>query len=128
MAMPGVAVLRGPAYQDAVSGAAAMEALAAGLAAQNLTGIALVVVCDEAAFTAANEHNFVWVSFTRSNPAADIYGVRAFTHQKHWGCEGPLIIDARKKPHHAPELQKDPDVERRIDRLWEKGGSLYHYR
>ena len=44
---------------------------------------------------------------------------------KHWGCNGPLIIDARKKPHHAPELIKDIDVEKRIDRFWEPGASLF---
>jgi 4-hydroxy-3-polyprenylbenzoate decarboxylase len=36
-----------------------------------------------------------------------------------------LVIDARIKPHHAPPLEKDPAVEKRIDRLFEKGGSLH---
>jgi 4-hydroxy-3-polyprenylbenzoate decarboxylase len=44
---------------------------------------------------------------------------------KHWGCRGPLIIDARIKPHHAPAVEVDPDVERKINRLFDKGGSLY---
>jgi 4-hydroxy-3-polyprenylbenzoate decarboxylase len=50
--------------------------------------------------------------------------VQSFTENKHWGCNGPLIIDARIKPHHAPILEKDPSVEKRIDRLFAKGGSL----
>ena len=89
------------------------------------TGIPLVVVCDDAAFTAATINNLVWVAFTRSNPAADIHGVDDFTANKHWGCRGPLIIDARKKPHHAPELIKDLDVERKVDQMGEKGGVLH---
>jgi len=76
-------------------------------------------------FAGANENNFVWETFTKSNPAYDIYGIRSFTQFKHWGCEGPVIIDARRKPHHAPDLIKDEAVERKIDRLFEKGGSLH---
>jgi 4-hydroxy-3-polyprenylbenzoate decarboxylase len=36
-----------------------------------------------------------------------------------------MVVDARIKPHHAPVLVKDPDVEKRIDRLFAKGGSLH---
>ncbi|MDR2281889.1 MAG: 3-octaprenyl-4-hydroxybenzoate carboxy-lyase, partial [Sphingobacterium sp.] len=72
-----------------------------------------------------NVNNFVWTTFTKSNPAFDIYGVGSFTKFKHWGCEGPVIIDARRKPHHAPDLIKDETVERYINRLGAKGGSLH---
>jgi 4-hydroxy-3-polyprenylbenzoate decarboxylase len=51
--------------------------------------------------------------------------VGAFTEFKHWGCKGPLVIDARVKPHHAPPLIKGPAVEKRVDRIFEKGGSLH---
>ena len=74
---------------------------------------------------AANLRNFLWVTFTRCNPSHDIYGVDSFCEFKHWGCNGPLIIDARIKPHHAPAVEKDPEVEKRIERLFNKGGSLY---
>ena len=63
--------------------------------------------------------------FTRSNPAADIEGVDSFVDEKHWGCRGSLLIDARIKPHHAPPLVEDPDVTRRVNRLAEKGGPLH---
>jgi 4-hydroxy-3-polyprenylbenzoate decarboxylase len=49
----------------------------------------------------------------------------AFTRQKHWGCAGPLVIDARIKPHHAPPLEEDPAVSRRVDALAVPGGPLY---
>ena len=58
-------------------------------------------------------------------PSHDIDGVDAFTKNKHWGCNGPLLIDSRIKPHHAPVLIKDEVVEKKVDRLFEKGGSLY---
>jgi 4-hydroxy-3-polyprenylbenzoate decarboxylase len=90
-----------------------------------LAAFPLVVLVDDAAFTAESLHNFLWVTFTRSNPAADIDGVGAFTADKHWGCRGPLVIDARIKPHHAPPLVEDPAVSRRVDALAAPGGPLH---
>lgn len=91
----------------------------------DLNGLPLMVLCDDAGFVAQNLNNFVWVTFTRSNPSHDIYGVHSFTEHKHWGCKGPLIIDARIKPHHAPVLVKNPAVEKLVDKMGEKGGELY---
>jgi len=73
----------------------------------DLTGYPLIVLSDDSHFTAASVNNFVWVTFTRSNPSHDIYGIESYTIHKHWSCKGSLIIDARKKPHHAPELVTD---------------------
>jgi 4-hydroxy-3-polyprenylbenzoate decarboxylase len=84
----------------------------------------LVVIVDDADFAAASLENFLWNTFTRSNPAADVHGVDAFTHHKHWGCRGPLVIDARLKPHHAPPLEEDPVVSARVDALCTRGGPL----
>jgi 4-hydroxy-3-polyprenylbenzoate decarboxylase len=85
----------------------------------------LFVMVDDVEFTAGSLNNFLWVTFTRSNPAADISGVGAFSSDKHWGCTGPLVIDARKKPHHAPVLESDPAVEKRVDALADPGGPLH---
>ena len=84
----------------------------------------LVVVVDDASFTAATLENFLWTTFTRSNPAADVHGVEALVHQKHWGCRGTLVIDARLKPHHAPPVEEDPAVSARVDELCRRGGPL----
>jgi 4-hydroxy-3-polyprenylbenzoate decarboxylase len=117
LAMPGVLTLQGEPYENANSAAMELAELKESLLPQNLEGIALIVLCDDASFTAKNINNLVWVTFTRSNPATDVDGVGSFTKNKHWGCTGPLIIDARKKPHHAPELIKDPQVEQNIARF-----------
>jgi 4-hydroxy-3-polyprenylbenzoate decarboxylase len=85
----------------------------------------LIVVADDSEFTARNERNFLWTTFTRSDPAADVDGVGAFIEKKHWGCTGPLVIDARIKPHHAPPLVDDPEIERRVDALAAPGGPLH---
>lgn len=90
-----------------------------------LDGLMMIVIADDAKFVAKTLNNFLWITFTRSNPATDIYGVNSFFKHKHWGCEGPLIIDARIKSHHAPPLIKDEKVEKKIDQLFENGGSLF---
>jgi 4-hydroxy-3-polyprenylbenzoate decarboxylase len=102
-----------------------LEILQEHLGETDLRGLPLMVLCDDAAFTAQNINNFVWVTFTRSNPSHDIYGINSFTEHKHWGCRGPLMIDARIKQHHAPELIKDPEVEKQVDKMGEKGGALH---
>jgi len=89
-----------------------------------LDDIPLIVIVDDSNFASFTLQNFLWVTFTRANPAADICGIGAFSEQKHWGCTGSLVIDARLKPHHAPPLVPDPDVSKRIDALAARGGPL----
>lgn len=84
-----------------------------------------IVIVDDSEFSARTLNNFLWVVFTRSNPAADTYGVDAFVHQKHWGCRGPLVLDARIKPHHSPPLIEEPEVTGRIDALAAPGKPLH---
>lgn len=83
----------------------------------------MIILCDDSAFLRADLSNFLWVTFTRSNPSHDIYGVNSEVRYKHWGCDS-LIIDARTKPHQAPPLIPDPDVEKNIGRFFAQGGSL----
>lgn len=76
-----------------------------------------IVWVDDAKSATRSLDDFLWTTFTRSNPAADIFGVQSFTREKHWGCCGPLVIDARRRPYHAPELEEDAEVTRRIESL-----------
>jgi 4-hydroxy-3-polyprenylbenzoate decarboxylase len=124
--LPGILSLKGPAFSTYENAGKEISQLTELLSSQSeiLKGFPLIVLCDDSEFVAKNVNNFVWVTFTRSNPAFDIYGVDSFTEHKHWGSKGPIIIDARTKPHHAPPLIKDPAIEKRIERLFEKGGSL----
>jgi len=124
-ALKGVLVIQGPAFVSYARAAEQMDLLITGLAAQELDAFPLIVVVDDAAFTARTKENFLWVCFTRSNPARDCYGVAATTTFKHWGCDGSLIIDARIKPGHAPPLIEDPAVSARVDDLCAEGKSLY---
>ena len=120
--LPGVLAIEGPTFEPDRR----LRDLAAGLSrADALKQFPLVVVVDDSEFTARSLNNFVWVSFTRSNPATDIDGTESFVEHKHWGCRGSLLIDARIKPHHAPPLVEDPDVTRRVDQLAASGGPLH---
>lgn len=119
----GILAISGPkfekdaGYQDA-------EQLTSYLEKYDLSGFPLILLVDDAPFTAATLNNFVWVAFTRANPSHDIYGVKSFVEHKHWGCHGPLVIDARIKPHHAPPLVEDPKVSAKVDQLFAKGQPL----
>ena len=85
----------------------------------------LVTVCDDAAFCAASPSNWLWTTFSRSDPATDTYGAHGRTHARHWSCEAPLILDARLKPFHAPPLEEDPQTVRRVEALAGPGGPLH---
>jgi 4-hydroxy-3-polyprenylbenzoate decarboxylase len=125
--LPGILAIQGPPYAgDLEHGDTAIERFAERIAADDpLNRFPLVVVVDDSEFSARTLNNFLWGAFTRSNPAADIYGVGADTRDKHWGCRGSLIIDARRKPRHAPPLEEDPSVTRRVDQLAAPGGPLH---
>ncbi|MES1213354.1 MAG: 3-octaprenyl-4-hydroxybenzoate carboxy-lyase, partial [Singulisphaera sp.] len=124
IALPGVLAVRGPRHEGPQDGAlrhfcAACENHPA------INTMPLVVLVDDSDFAARSLNNLLWVTFTRSNPAADIDGIGATIEAKHWGCSGSLVIDARVKPHHAPPLVEDAEITRRVDRLGAPGGPLH---
>jgi len=129
LVMPGVVALQTKKFTDYATAAAEMVQLNEQLKDKKeaLASLPLLLICDDAGFVAETLNNFLWVTFTRCNPSHDLYGIDAFTEHKHWGCNGPLIFDARIKPHHAPPVEKDAAVEKAIGRVFEKGGSLGNY-
>jgi 4-hydroxy-3-polyprenylbenzoate decarboxylase len=83
-------------------------------------GVVMLILTEDAAWMGEHINNFLWASFTRTNPSHDMDGVDSFYEEKHWGCKGPLIFDATIKKHHAPILVKDPIVEKRVDEILAK--------
>jgi 4-hydroxy-3-polyprenylbenzoate decarboxylase len=126
--LPGIIALQADAFVNYETANNQMHMLSNHLSKSinQLTDIPFIIICDNADFVSEKLNNFLWVTFTRCNPSHDMYGVDSFTQNKHWGCNGPLIFDARIKPHHAPPVEKDASVEKNIDRLFEKGSSLYN--
>ena len=112
--LPGILAYSGPKFINNDQAKNDVDMLIDNLEKIDLDGFPLIILCDDASFTAESLNNFVWVTFTRSNPSHDIYGIGSFTKNKHWGCKGSLIIDARKKPHHAPELVTDKAIEESV--------------
>ena len=124
--LPGILAVEGPAFRTPELGAEAMEKFVGSYSRSDaINSFPLIVVADESEFVAHTLNNFLWVTFTRSNPAADLYGIESFTLHKHWGCLGSLVIDARSKPQHAPPLVEDPEVTKKVDELAAPGRPLH---
>ncbi|WP_368504354.1 UbiD family decarboxylase [Alkalihalophilus sp. As8PL] len=122
--MPGVVALKASKFKTYEDAQKEMDALSTSISKSGeLTNCPLLIVCDDSEFMSASLSNFLWATFTRSNPSHDMYGVNSYYQHKHWGCDN-VIIDARIKPHHAPPLIADQTVAKKIDRLFENGASL----
>lgn len=126
--LPGVLAVTGPRFEaatSATSGPASVHHFCTAFDDRHAVNFfPLIVLVDDSEFVARSLSNWLWVTFTRSNPAADIDGIGSFVERKHWGCRGSLVIDARIKPHHAPPLLEDPEITRRVDALAARGGPL----
>ncbi|WP_339203799.1 UbiD family decarboxylase [Paenibacillus sp. FSL K6-3182] len=124
MVMPGVAVIQGSAFMSYASAKQEMQLLCDAIQEKGaLSSCPMIIVGDDSHFISETIKNFLWVTFTRSNPSHDMYGVNSHYENKHWACDN-LIIDARIKPHQAPPLIPDPSVLKSIERLFVKGASL----
>ncbi len=125
--LPGILVVEGPAYQadPPQRDAAAQRFCETYTRVDGINAFPLIVIVDDSEFAARTLSNFLWTTFTRSNPATDTYGIESFVVDKHWGCLGSLVIDARRKPRHAPPLVEDPAVTRRVDELAAPGRPLH---
>lgn len=122
---PGILLLEGPRHgMERDTHDPGMEYLCRALEKkESLDGFPLLVVVDDVKFTAGSWENFLWVTFTRSDPATDTYGLFAFTRCKHWGCRN-MVLDARLKTYHAPPLTDVPEIEKKVDELALPGGPL----
>jgi 4-hydroxy-3-polyprenylbenzoate decarboxylase len=124
--LPGILAVRAPQFPKSELSDSRIEELTRMLepAIPALAGFPLVIVADDSEFLARHVNNFLWAVFTRSDPATHIRGVGEFTQHKHWGCRGPVVIDARLKPHMPPPLEADTAITKRVDTLFARGGPL----
>jgi 4-hydroxy-3-polyprenylbenzoate decarboxylase len=125
VALPGVLILQASKFENYEKAKLEFDQFNEEVKQKNtdLSGFPMIVIVDDASFTSATLKNWLWVTFTRSNPSHDVYGINPITEYKHFGCDN-MIIDARIKPHHAPVLELIPKIEKRVDKLFAKGGSL----
>ncbi|HSM49975.1 MAG TPA: UbiD family decarboxylase [Thermoanaerobaculia bacterium] len=78
----------------------------------------LLVLTDEPRRAAASPMNFLWTTFTRFEPAADIHAARRRVVRNHLAYEAPIAIDARLKPGFPAELTCRDDVAALVTRRW----------
>lgn len=87
-------------------------------AAQAFADWPLVVVSDEPKRTAASTINFLWTTFTRFEPAADIHSADARIVRNHISHSFPIVVDARRQPGFPAELFCSPEIAERVTRRW----------
>jgi UbiD family decarboxylase len=77
----------------------------------------LVVLHDDAK-VARSTSDFLWSTWTRFEPAADIYAGETEVIRHHLSYQGPIVIDARTKPGFPKELVVREDVDKLVRRRW----------
>jgi 4-hydroxybenzoate decarboxylase subunit C len=109
---PGCLVVGGPAFQDDPGAAARFAAHPA------FAGWPLVVLTDEPRRAAASPINFLWTTFTRFEPAADLHAAGSEIVRHHISYKPPVLIDARMKPWYPKELFADESTAATVSRRW----------
>jgi 3-polyprenyl-4-hydroxybenzoate decarboxylase len=77
----------------------------------------LVVLHDDASVAHATA-DFLWATWTRFEPAADIYAAETSVRRHHLSYRAPIVIDARMKPGYPEELVVRPDIAELVDSRW----------
>jgi UbiD family decarboxylase len=77
----------------------------------------LVILHDDAG-VARSTTDFLWSTWTRFEPAGDIYAAETNVVRHHLAYRGPMVIDARKKPSLPDELVVRDDIAQLVDRRW----------
>ncbi|MGQ0540579.1 MAG: UbiD family decarboxylase [Blastocatellia bacterium] len=77
----------------------------------------VVVIHDNADFAKTVE-KFLWATWTRFNPATDIYAKEVELKNNHIGYTAPIFIDARMKPWYPKEVEARDDIVKLVDNRW----------
>jgi len=83
-------------------------------------GWPLIVVSDEPERATRSAMNFLWTTFTRFEPAADIHSASQRVVRHHIAYEPPVVIDARMKPWYPKEVTCRPDIARTVTERWKE--------
>ena len=108
----GCLVVEGPSFAADAGAAARLAAHPA------FAGWPLLVLTDDAARAARSPMNFLWTTFTRFEPGADIHAAASRVVRHHVSYDPPVLIDARMKPWYPAELTCRDDIARRVSQRW----------
>ena len=109
---PGCLVVDAPAYAEEPNVGARIAK------AEVFKDWPLIVISDEPERAVSSVINFLWTTFTRFEPAADIYALRTETIRHHVSYSSPVVIDARMKSSYPDELSCRPDIARKVTDRW----------
>lgn len=79
----------------------------------------LIVLHDDAS-VARSVPSFLWSTWTRFEPASDIYAADTKVIRHHLAYTAPIVIDARTKPGFPKELIVREDIGELVDRRWQE--------
>jgi len=111
---PGCLVLSGPSFQEEPEAALRVARYEA------FSSWPLLVLADDATRASASEANFLWTTFTRFDPAADLYARSVELKRLHPSFVAPVVIDSRLKPGFPNELYCDEETARLVDKRWKE--------
>ncbi len=77
-----------------------------------------VLVLHDDAKVARSPKDFLWATWTRFEPAADIHAAETRVVRHHIAYRGPIMIDARTKPGFPAELLVRDDIKQLVDQRW----------
>ena len=108
----GCLVLQGPRYNEEPECAKRIASAA------QFKEWPLIVLVDDADKATASTSQFLWTTFTRFEPGADIHAAQKEVVRNHLCYHPPVVIDARMKPWYPSELECDPDTSMLVSRRW----------
>jgi 3-polyprenyl-4-hydroxybenzoate decarboxylase len=111
---PGCLVVQGVAHADEPDQATRVAAHPA------FSDWPLLVLVDDADEATRSTELFLWTTFTRMEPAADLHGRERVTSRFHTGLVGPAVVDARMKRGYPPVLEVDASTRALVDRRWDE--------
>lgn len=109
---PGCLVLGGTACKDDPG---AIERV---LKSPSFANWPLLVLTEEPKRVSASPMNFLWATFTRFDPAADIHSGSAELVRNHVSFRPPVLIDARMKPGYPDELFCSDETSKQVSQRW----------
>ena len=78
----------------------------------------MIVVVDNLDRALKHDSAFLWTTFTRLDPALDIFGADSVIQSGRVVWRGPIIFDSRMKPWYPDELFCDPSTQNLVTEKW----------
>ncbi len=79
----------------------------------------MVILHDDVSFAHSTE-KFLWATWTRFDPASDIYAANIDLKNNHLGYSAPIVIDARMKPWYPAVVEPREDIFKLVDSRWDE--------